>query len=266
MSSAIGVSDSVDGMNMAEESNIRQEVAPFVPPPKSGRSTILGHFATYEILPSTSGVKNASAAAKPSASDVLINKATKKTGTQNTAMKKTGAEDSRKEKTSVSEIVKKGKEKTDITKETKSTGVNLNSRKHINEAAPDESTPVKKTAPSNPAKKKVIKDARAPSMGDKKYNTEYYEHYDHENPKKVDVVVGPFSSPEHYNKYPLYIKAALDNVNAVPTMGVHLDDLTISRVITEFNAGQLNSYWRAEFDQKGMIRARRIPLGHAAKM
>ena len=241
-------------------------MAPFVLPPKSGRSTILGHFATYEILHSTSGVKNASAAAKPSAPDVLINKVTKKTDTQNKTMKKKGAEDSRKEKSSVIEIVKKGKEKTDITEETKSTGVNLNSHKHINEPAPDESTPINKTAPSNPAKKKVIKDARPPSMGDKKYKIEYYERYDYENPKKVDVVVRPFSSPEHYNKYPLYIKAALDNVNAVPTMGVRVDDLTISRVITEFNAGQLNSYWRAEFDQKGMIRAKRIPLGHAAKM
>lgn len=52
----------------------------------------------------------------------------------------------------------------------------------------------------------------------------------------------------------------------IPVTGVRLDDLTISRVIELFKASILHKNWPADFDKNGMVRATRVPLGHAAKV
>ena len=51
----------------------------------------------------------------------------------------------------------------------------------------------------------------------------------------------------------------------IPHSGVRVDDLTASKVLSHYGRKILRTRWPAEFDQQGMIRATRVPLGRAAK-
>lgn len=58
-----------------------------------------------------------------------------------------------------------------------------------------------------------------------------------------------------------------DMHDKIPKRGVRLDDLAMALVLKNVTSPkELNQWWPAEFDTKGMPRATRIPLGHAAKM
>ena len=107
------------------------------------------------------------------------------------------------------------------------------------------------------------------------FETSRYEVYDLQNPQVLPPV------PKYYNQWPkspsfflkfdkyfLYInpKLTVNGFRSIPTSGVRLDDLSITRVLESgMTAAQLNAAWPAYFDTKGMIRAERKPLGRAAK-
>lgn len=107
--------------------------------------------------------------------------------------------------------------------------------------------------------------ARKPTAGYAKYNTEFYELYDPENPQTVEPVPGPFRSFGAYDSYKLYSQGQIQNYHDIPTSGVRIDDLTISCVMN-LPATILHRNWPADLDTAGMIRATRMPLGDAAKM
>ena len=108
--------------------------------------------------------------------------------------------------------------------------------------------------------------AHDPSPWYLQYNTEFYLPYDHSNPTAPPAVPGPFVGFWKYNAYHLYSNPHLTNFHSVPTSGVRIDDLTISKVIQHFSRKALHNQWPADFDTLGMIRASRVPLGHAAKL
>ena len=51
----------------------------------------------------------------------------------------------------------------------------------------------------------------------------------------------------------------------VPQLPLRLDDRLCALVYEKFDAKQLSLLWPSEFDARGMVRATRVPLGHAAK-
>ena len=82
--------------------------------------------------------------------------------------------------------------------------------------------------------------------------------------------VGPhvsegFRTFAQYDEYTLYMNPVVERVEAIPTSGVRLDDMTVAFVLPLCNRKTLYGNWPAEFDKKGMIRATRVSLGHAAK-
>ena len=129
-----------------------------------------------------------------------------------------------------------------------------------------------------PAKKcrMATRTACKPAAHYMKYTTEYYKKYDPVNPQIVQPVHGRFRSFGAYDNYKLYTHGQIFNLNDIPTSGVRIDDLTISRVInfsqsdtgrsSTLSAKILHKNWPADFDREGMIRATRMPLGYAAKM
>lgn len=66
--------------------------------------------------------------------------------------------------------------------------------------------------------------------------------------------------------YPFFAQDT-DDVSDIPN-GSRLDDYTVALLIDSGNntGNSLNSIWSTEFDTNGMIKARRMPLGYAAKM
>lgn len=127
----------------------------------------------------------------------------------------------------------------------------------------------KKRDPSSPAekasKKRVIKNPRPPTKSQLTYKIEHYQLYDIDSPQEVEPVPRAFVSFDKYNDYKLYINPALKKIEEIPTVGVRLNDLTISRVLGRLGPKALNSSWPADFDQQGMVRATRVPLGLVAK-
>ncbi|KAI4185384.1 MAG: hypothetical protein LQ346_005915 [Caloplaca aetnensis] len=72
-----------------------------------------------------------------------------------------------------------------------------------------------------------------------------------------------------YDHYLLFTDITLTKhqIDTIPKTGVRLDDRTAALVLENVsNAATLNESWPAEFDTRGMPRATRVPLGHAAKM
>ena len=68
-----------------------------------------------------------------------------------------------------------------------------------------------------------------------------------------------------YDEYTLYMNPNLMAVSEIPTSGIRLDDMTIAFVLMRCSQSTLHKNWPADFDARGMVKARRIPLGHAAK-
>lgn len=52
----------------------------------------------------------------------------------------------------------------------------------------------------------------------------------------------------------------------VPKEGVRLDDRTVAIALLTQSKKALASNWPADFDKAGMVRATRVPLGHAYKL
>lgn len=73
-----------------------------------------------------------------------------------------------------------------------------------------------------------------------KFTTGNYALYDSDNPPIISPVTHPFVKFDDFKNYALYINADLKDVKDVLTSCVHLDDLTISRVIEKFNSRDLN--------------------------
>lgn len=82
-------------------------------------------------------------------------------------------------------------------------------------------------------------------------------------------IAGYTGSYTAFNNYLLYsdpTTTAEEIHEKIPKCGVRLDDMTVALVLENITSAKLrNLYWPAEFDIRGMPRATRIPLGHAAK-
>ena len=115
-----------------------------------------------------------------------------------------------------------------------------------------------------PRKKAVTGVARTPPAGFAKFNTARYAAYASSVTLPAPVA-GAFVKFGLYDSYHLFMDPGVTDITTIPTAGVRLDDLSISRVIPVGKASWLNRSWPAEFDLKGMIRATRVPLGYAAK-
>ena len=101
-----------------------------------------------------------------------------------------------------------------------------------------------------------------------RYNTDYYQVYDPKNPK---LGTPPAKAVRGLNDYAVFDSFTLVNdsdlkIEEVPTQGVRLSDFWIARM-TDSNKplSELARCWPADFDQAGMVRATRFPLGKAAK-
>ena len=125
----------------------------------------------------------------------------------------------------------------------------------------------KASKPVKQSKAKVVKNEPRPlTEHNLRFVDKHYTRYDFDKPQPPSSVDGPFKKIEQFNAYHLYSRAKEDDVHDIPKHGVRLDDLAVCRVITQFTAKQLTRTWNAEFDEKGMIRATRTPLGRAAKI
>lgn len=114
--------------------------------------------------------------------------------------------------------------------------------------------------------KQVTGEARVPSSKLRRYKTSFYYRYIPGVSTPIEPVRGPFKAFYYYDHYLLFIQDDLKTVEEVPTSGVRIDDLTISRIIQKFKTCELHRNWPADLDQRGMIRATRMPLGNAAKI
>ncbi|KAL8735848.1 MAG: hypothetical protein Q9181_002677 [Wetmoreana brouardii] len=127
---------------------------------------------------------------------------------------------------------------------------------------------------AKPRRKKlrvVTKEASCPSKGQLVYKTEHYAVYDPAIDNRGSQITGPFNAYKRYDDHALFMNPSFDatkteQIAQIPKYGIRLDDLTVSKVlISSFRRHQLTEYWQGEFDQQAMVRATRVPLGHAAK-
>ena len=146
------------------------------------------------------------------------------------------------------------------------------SQPSISLSGPSSSTTVPSSGPgpspstiwSRKRQRVVTRPPRLPTGAYLRFKT--YPLYNHINPNNTSnfkEFMGEFSI---YNEYVLYRNKSLVDIHTILKTGVHLDDLTASRVLGRFTAKQLHEYWPAEFDTKGMIRAVKVPLGYASKI
>ena len=99
----------------------------------------------------------------------------------------------------------------------------------------------------------------------RQYDTSYYTPYDPEKGNVGPRASVPFRKYAQYDQYTLYMNPAVKKVEDIPTSGVRVDDMTAAFVVTLFTQDTLVTNWPADFDTKGMVKAERNPLGHAAK-
>ena len=138
---------------------------------------------------------------------------------------------------------------------------------HQQEQGPDIHRPVATVPRKSDQKRRVVTgSARPPTSTYRKYTTEYYAPYDHANPQQIQPFTAKFTSFSNYDHYVLFSKSTINHPNEIPSAGVRIDDLTISRVIGRMSAVNLHRNWPADLDHCGMVRATRMPLGKAAKM
>ncbi|KAL8764061.1 MAG: hypothetical protein Q9194_007189 [Teloschistes cf. exilis] len=113
--------------------------------------------------------------------------------------------------------------------------------------------------------------ARVPRESEIDYQTNHYPIYDPTIDNRGPSVTSAFSTYGKYDKYALYMNPHLDASDAnqiakIPRSGVRLDDLTISNVLlSSLRRYEIPRYWQSESDTNVMVRATRMPLGHAAK-
>ncbi|KAL8637942.1 MAG: hypothetical protein Q9226_009054 [Calogaya cf. arnoldii] len=129
--------------------------------------------------------------------------------------------------------------------------------------------PSSSTAPNQRPKQttstRVIKPPREPNEALKRYTTSLYARYDPLR-KNVGPVAGKFDGTfKIYNAYTLVVNPTMA-IGNLPTSGVRVDDFLAGKLLMSNHSSKvLHQAWPAEFDHNGMIRATRIPLGHAAK-
>ncbi len=112
---------------------------------------------------------------------------------------------------------------------------------------------------------RVIKAPREPNEALKRYTTSLYTKYD-PNRNNTGPLAGKFTGTFRiYDAYTLVTDPTLQ-IRHLPTSGVRVDDFLAGKLLmSHYGAKILHEAWPAEFDHNGMIRATRIPLGHAAK-
>ncbi|KAL8865747.1 MAG: hypothetical protein Q9174_006719, partial [Haloplaca sp. 1 TL-2023] len=126
------------------------------------------------------------------------------------------------------------------------------------------SLPMQRPA-STSSSTRIIKTPREPNEALKRYATSLYTRYD-PNRNNIGPLAGKFTGTFRiYDAYTLVTDPTMD-IGNLPTSGVRIDDLLAGKLLmSNYGASVLHQAWPAEFDNKGMIRATRIPLGHAAK-
>lgn len=114
---------------------------------------------------------------------------------------------------------------------------------------------------------KALNEPRRPSTKSMEYTTAYYFAHDlvmhcHLTPPDR---VGRELLQSSWVGYPLFTEATND-IGTIPIY-CRLDDLTLAKLIdSQQTKESLHANWQTEFDCAGMIKARRMPLGFAAKM
>ena len=108
-----------------------------------------------------------------------------------------------------------------------------------------------------------------PTAQSKQYLTAYYIKYDaHKHSGlRAPTQSGRELSMSSWAGYPLYAED-VGEISGIPK-GCRLDDRTLAVVIEKSGSTKkrsLNAKWPTEFDTNDMIKARRMPLGFAAKM
>ncbi|KAL9631342.1 MAG: hypothetical protein Q9204_004273 [Flavoplaca sp. TL-2023a] len=125
------------------------------------------------------------------------------------------------------------------------------------------STEKQRSKPASSAR--IIKPPREPNEALKRYTTALYAKYD---PRRNNVgpVAGKFDGTFRiYDAYTLVVNPTMTLANLLVS-GVRVDDFLAGKLLTSnYSAKALHQSWPAEFDHNGMIRATRMPLGHAAK-
>ena len=112
---------------------------------------------------------------------------------------------------------------------------------------------------------RIIKPPREPNEALKRYTTALYAKYD---PRRNNVgpAAGKFDGTFRiYDAYTPVVNPTMTLAN-LPVSGVRVDDFLAGKLLmSSYAAKVLHQSWPAEFDHNGMIRATRMPLGHAAK-
>ncbi|KAL8921639.1 MAG: hypothetical protein Q9172_003887 [Xanthocarpia lactea] len=119
--------------------------------------------------------------------------------------------------------------------------------------------------PTPPSSTQVIKAPREPNKALKRNTTSLYARYDPVR-NNVGPLAGTYKGTYRiYDAYSLVIDPTM-TIGQLPTSGVRVDDFHAGKLlISAYTSKILFQAWPAEFDHNGMIRATRIPLGHAAK-
>lgn len=97
------------------------------------------------------------------------------------------------------------------------------------------------------------------------YGTDHYVLYNPQIGNTGPPVNEKFRSFGQYDQYTLYMNPVVERAENIPSSGVRLDDMTVAFVLVNCGQKTLHANWPAEFDTKGMVRATRVSLGHAAK-
>ena len=122
---------------------------------------------------------------------------------------------------------------------------------------------------------KKIRAAKPPSKPTtylRQFNTSHYRRYDFLKPNAGRFAQHPFTQTQFqvYDDYALVHAGVLrpDDLRSktFPRVGVRLDDKLLGYALASFSNKELNKRWPADFDKKGMPRARRVPLGAAYKV
>ena len=125
------------------------------------------------------------------------------------------------------------------------------------------------STPSTPSKRRLtIKQPRKPTTTLLQYQTTSYTQYDPSKNNAAPAVTEKFKSFSQFDDYTLVIDPTITKQNfaeKVPTSGVRLDDRTAAIALLTMTNKALHDCFPAEFDNAGMIRATRVPLGHAYK-
>lgn len=152
---------------------------------------------------------------------------------------------------------------THVTTVTSKPAIQISTASPFNQAIRPSSVP--KQGSTSTSSARVIKAPRKPNEALKRYATSLYAKYD---PRRNNVgpLAGKFNMTFRiYDAYTLVADPTM-TIGNIPTSGVRVDDFLAGKLLmSDYSSKVLHQAWPAEFDNNGMIRATRIPLGHAAK-